>query len=160
MPSTRSASYSRGFTSRRPRERYGHAVAGVGPAPATAHDPSSPVCVAGGAGTDGVAVVIRDDEIANRRADVIGGMTSGSAEVHLQSIGMNLVRLVVELQRRGGRRSQHEIRLGHHDGEVERGLVPRGVRQRGKIFGTGIRVLATPILILQAQLEGLRRVEA
>ena len=72
---------------------------------------------------------------------------------------MDFVRLIVELQRRCGCRSQHEIRLGHGDRQVQRGLVPRSVCDRGEIIGTGISILTATILVLERQLERLRQIE-
>src|SRR5882672_9672616 len=55
-----------GIGAGRPRDRCRHAIAGVGTAPGAAHRPIRPASVAGHARTDGVTVLIRNDEIPNR----------------------------------------------------------------------------------------------
>ena len=73
---------------------------------------------------------------------------------------MDLIRLIIESQRRRRRRSQDEVRLRHVDRQIQRRFVPRGVRDGGEVIKPGIRIFAATILILESQLERFRQVEA
>src|SRR5438034_5178212 len=73
---------------------------------------------------------------------------------------MDLIRLIIESQRRRRRGSQDEVRLRHVDRQIQRRFVPRGVRDGGEVIKPGIRIFAATILILESQLERFRQVEA
>src|SRR6266849_9149360 len=73
---------------------------------------------------------------------------------------MNVVCFVVELERCCSRGAQYNVGLGDLDGEIQRRLVPGGMSDCRKIFGTRISVLAPAILILEPQLERLRQIES
>src|SRR2546430_9090088 len=61
------------------------------------------------------------------------------AEVHLQAVRVDVLRLVVESQQRriAGGRAEAQLRLRHRDGEVQRRVIPAGVGKPREVFGSG-----------------------
>src|SRR5437763_759145 len=80
-------------------------------------------------------------------------------DVHLQTVRMNVVRLVVEAQRR--RASGPNAQLGLHDvdREVECVVVPGRVGDGGKVVRARIGLFAAAILILELEPERLARIK-
>src|SRR5438445_420572 len=78
----------------------------------------------------------------------------------LQPVRVDVVRLVVEPERRGVGRAEAKLELGHIHREIQGRVVPSRVRQRGEIVGPAIRLLAAAILVLELEPQGLALVEA
>src|SRR2546422_1225911 len=69
------------------------------------------------------------------------------AEVELDAVRVDVVRLVVEPQRRGCGSAQAQVGLRHLCREVERFVVPTDVSDCGKVLWPGVRLLAAAILV-------------
>ena len=80
--------------------------------------------------------------------------------VELQPVRVDVVRLVVEPERRGVGRAEAKLELGHIDREIQGRVVPSRVRHRGEIVGPAIWLLAAAILVLELEPQGLALVEA
>jgi len=50
---------------------------------------------------------------------------------------MDVIRLVVQLEGSRAGRSQVDLRLGDRNREIQRRIIPRGVRDGGEVLGPG-----------------------
>src|SRR5438094_2247751 len=73
---------------------------------------------------------------------------------------MNVVGLVVEVQRRRGLGPKANVLLRHFDREIQGLVVPSGVRDGAQVVGARIRLLAAAVLVLELESERLGLVEA
>src|SRR6266516_4469904 len=82
------------------------------------------------------------------------------AEVELDAIRADVVRLVIEPQRRRSGGAEAQVGLRHLDREVERLVIPTDVSDRGKVLGPGVRLLAAAILVLELESQRLAGIES
>src|SRR6185503_10508297 len=80
-------------------------------------------------------------------------------DVQLNSVGVDLIRLVVQPERRRLGISEDQLRFGHLYPHVQTGITPVHVRAGRKFFRTGIRLFTATVLILVVELERLAGVE-
>src|SRR2546426_9897027 len=138
-----------------PSDAQRHRVPAVGTPPRPAHSARISRRIAGGPHPQPWRAGLRDNEIPDTAVPA-----SVPSDVHLQTVRMDVVRLVVEAQRR--RFSGPNAQLGLHDvdRQVECVVVPGRVGDGGKVVRARIGLFAAAILILQLEPERLARVKS
>jgi hypothetical protein len=84
---------------------------------------------------------------------------TGEPDVDLDSIGVNFIRLIIQLKGGIGRIPGEEFRFDYFDRQVKTLAGPVDVRASGEFLRPSIRRLTSPILILVIQLERLGGIE-
>src|SRR5437879_5995382 len=137
-----------------PRDAQRHRVPAIGPPPRPAHAARIRRRIAGCPHPQPWRTGLRDNEIPDTAVAFV------PRDVHLKTVRMDVVRLVVEAQRR--RVSGPNAQLGLHDvdRQVERVVVPGRVRDGGKVVRARVGLLAAAILILELEPERLARVKS
>src|SRR3989441_673041 len=140
-----------------PRDGQRHRVPAVGTPPRPAHAARISRRIAGGPHPQPWRAGLRDNEIPDTAVPAFV-----PRDVHLQTVRMDVVRLVVEAQR--WRASGPNAQLGLHDldRQVECVVVPGRVRDGGKVVRAWIGLFAAAILILELEperLAGIKTVE-
>ena len=105
------------------------------------------------ADTDAAVIAGGDDQEAEHRLIV------GRPEIDLDAVGVDVVGLVVEQQRRRVGPADDELRLANVHRHVDDPVIPPHGRGCGELFRPGIRLLAAPVLVFVVQLERRREVE-
>src|SRR5437870_12455999 len=136
-----------------PRDAQRHRVPAIGPPPRPAHAARISRRIAGCPDPQAWRTRLRDNEIPDTAVAFV------PRDVHLKTVRMDVVRLVVEAQRR--RVSGPNAQLGLHDvdRQVERVVVPGRVRDGGKVVRARIGLFAAAILILELEPERLARIK-
>src|SRR5256885_1347732 len=140
-----------------PRHAERHAIPALQPGPSAPHAVRISGPVARGPRAYPPPVGLRHDQVPDALVRLPPSFFP--RHVHLHSVRMDVVGLVVEPQRRRLRRAEAEVGLRDVDRQVESVVVPRGVGDGGEVLGTGVRLFAAAVLVLQLEPERLARVQ-